>query len=161
MKLGVVSDTHNNVRNVKEIIRIFNDVGVDHVIHTGDITRPLTLELFKDLGMPLSGVFGNNDQELESLIDVAVACGFNFGSPPMHLEFSGQTIVVVHDPRELTESVVARASIALHGHTHLYRCERQGPLTIFNPGECAGHLRGLNAVGVVHVETGQTELLKF
>ena len=37
MKIGVVSDTHNNLRNVGRIVELFNDYGVERVIHTGDI----------------------------------------------------------------------------------------------------------------------------
>ena len=33
--------------------------------------------------------------------------------------------------------------------------------TVFNPGECAGHMVGFNAVGVVDLESMATELLKF
>ena len=46
MKIGVVSDTHNNIANVKKIINIFNYNRVDYVIHTGDITNTKTLEIF-------------------------------------------------------------------------------------------------------------------
>ena len=38
MRIGVVSDTHNNIKNVGKIVELFNASGVDRVIHTGDIT---------------------------------------------------------------------------------------------------------------------------
>ena len=49
MLAGVVSDTHNNVRNIKNLINIFNNEKVDLVIHTGDITSASSLNLFKSL----------------------------------------------------------------------------------------------------------------
>ena len=39
MIIGVISDTHNNLRNVKKIIELFNEKKVELVIHTGDITQ--------------------------------------------------------------------------------------------------------------------------
>ena len=51
--------------------------------------------------------------------------------------------------------------LALHGHTHLYRYEERGGQTIFNPGECAGHMKGFNAIGVVDLADLSAELLKF
>ena len=39
MLVGVVSDTHNNIKNIKEIICLFNEEQVDLVIHTGDISK--------------------------------------------------------------------------------------------------------------------------
>ena len=41
--IGVVSDTHNNLVNVREIVALFNAAGVSKVVHTGDITRPKRL----------------------------------------------------------------------------------------------------------------------
>lgn len=161
MKIGVVSDTHDNTRNVRDIVDLFNRNRVDHVIHTGDITKASTLEIFRELEAPLSGVFGNNDTELDQLAAVASRLGFDFGKPPLNLELHGRRIVVVHDPRELTDSTTRGSAIALHGHTHMLRIEQRELLTIFNPGECAGHMKGLNAVGLVDLNSLQPSLLKF
>ena len=43
MKIGVVSDTHNNLKNVGRIVELFNEAEVERVIHTGDITQAKTL----------------------------------------------------------------------------------------------------------------------
>ena len=67
MRIGVVSDTHNNLRNVARIVELFNEAHVDLVVHTGDITQAKTLDVLAGLSSPLVGVFGNNDQERESL----------------------------------------------------------------------------------------------
>ena len=161
MRIGVVSDTHNNSRNVLEIVRLFNEAKVDHVIHTGDITTAKTLKLFSRLSVPLSGVFGNNDVDVDSLLRIASLCDFQFQHPPLNLNIGERHVVVVHDPRELTGPLVKNIDVALHGHTHLLHIERRNNLTIFNPGECAGHMKGLNAIGVIDLESFQTSLLKF
>ena len=67
MRIGVVSDTHNNLKNVRKIVELFNAEGVDRVIHTGDISQAKTLDVLAGLDAPLFGVFGNNDQEREAL----------------------------------------------------------------------------------------------
>ena len=43
MRIGIVSDTHNNLKNCRKIVELFNDLTVDHVIHTGDITQAKTI----------------------------------------------------------------------------------------------------------------------
>ena len=158
MQIGVVSDTHNNLANVHEIVALFNAAGVGRVIHTGDITKGTTLDLFANLDAPLHGVFGNNDVEREGLQASIRANGFSFGEPPLELNWRGRRIVVVHDPLDLPGDGY---DLALHGHTHMHRCERRGERLIFNPGECAGHMRGYNAVGVVDLRVLETRLLKF
>ena len=161
MRIGVVSDTHNNLRNVGRIVELFNDARVARVVHTGDITQAKTLDALARLQAPLFGVFGNNDCERESLERAIETHGFSFREPPLECVWHGRRIVVVHDPRDLENLAHTRHDLALHGHTHLYRLAHTGKRLEFNPGECAGHLAGYNAVGVVDLEAMKTELLRF
>ena len=85
MRIGVVSDTHNNLKNVRRIVELFNAAAVDRVIHTGDITQAKTIEVFSQLDAPMSGVFGNNDQERTSLEAAIERYGFEFYEPPLQL----------------------------------------------------------------------------
>jgi putative phosphoesterase len=161
MRIGVVSDTHNNLRNVARIVELFNAAHVDRVIHTGDITQAKTLEVFAGLHAPLFGVYGNNDEELESLNYAVHRHGFLFAEPPLELLWHERRIIVVHDPLELEGELGPAHDLALHGHTHLHRCEERDGQLLFNPGECAGHMKGLNAVGVVDLESMTPELINF
>ena len=52
-RIGVVSDTHNNLANVRDIVALFNAAGVSRVVHTGDITQAKTLDVLAGLEMPL------------------------------------------------------------------------------------------------------------
>lgn len=162
MKIGIVSDTHNNLKNVRQIISLFNDVNVERVIHTGDISQAKVMEAFSALEAPLFGVYGNNDQgELESLAAAADAMGFHFIQPPLALEWAGKKIVVVHDPLELEPLDTHAYDVILHGHTHRLRVERNEHHMIFNPGECAGIMPGMNAIGVLDLLNLEHEVLKF
>lgn len=161
MRIGVVSDTHNNLRNVGRIVELFNDAHVDRVIHTGDITQAKTLDVFERLRAPLYGVFGNNDQELESLHYAVHRHGFVFAEPPLELLWHGRKIIVVHDPLEFEGSLDTSHDLALHGHTHLKRIEQRDEQLLFNPGECAGHMKGFNAVGVIDLGAMTPEILNF
>ncbi len=161
MRIGVVSDTHNNLKNVARIVELFNAARVECVIHTGDITQAKTIHAFAALEAPLWGVFGNNDQERESLDTAIAERGFRFVEPPLELHWHGRRIIVVHDPREFDGALSAQHHVALHGHTHHHRLERVPSQLIFNPGECAGHLDGYNAVGIVDLSSLEVELLRF
>ena len=55
MRIGVVSDTHNNLKSVAKIVSIFNDQKVEKVVHTGDITQSKTVEAFAEIKMPMYG----------------------------------------------------------------------------------------------------------
>jgi uncharacterized protein len=161
VRIGVVSDTHNHIANVRRIVELFADAGVERVVHTGDITQPKTLRALAELEAPLVGVLGNNDQgERESLGRVAGELGMRLADPPLELCWAGRRILVVHDPRELAFDL-GGYDLVLHGHTHERRIERTGGGLVFNPGECAGHLAGRNAVGVVDLRALEVEILRF
>jgi len=130
------------------------------VIHTGDITQAKTLRVLAGLEAPLVGVFGNND-ERESLAATAVLLGISLAEPPLHLTWHERKLVVVHDPRDLEAIALHTSDIALHGHTHDQVIERRDGTLIFNPGESAGHMTGYNAVGVIDLNSLETEILRF
>ena len=162
MRIGVVSDTHNNLRSVKRIVELFNEARVDRVVHTGDITQVKTVELLSELNAPLYGVYGNNDQgELAGLELCMRKYGFHFIQPPLVLDWAGRQIVVVHDPSLLDELVTNSFDVVLHGHTHLQTLQFEDSRLLFNPGECAGMLQGQNSIGIVDLLALQAEILRF
>lgn len=162
MKIGIVSDTHNNLKNCNRIVEMFNDAGVERVIHTGDITQAKTLEIFSNLTMPMWGVYGNNDVgEMDSLVSAASQFTFDILEPPLALNWHGQRIVVVHDPLELAMVNPDEFDVILHGHTHRQTIEYDGDQLTFNPGECAGHMSGFNAIGILDLADLQVEILNF
>ena len=151
MLVGVVSDTHNLVVNVEKIIDIFNKQGVDLVIHTGDITKASTLKRFSRLDSKLIGVYGNNDLEEKGLKETSLNNNFEFQEPPMVTEISGKKMLILHEPDEIKELIESDPSIdvVLHGHTHRYVNREINGVKIINPGECAGMLKGKNAIGIL------------
>jgi putative phosphoesterase len=160
MRIGVVSDTHNQLRNVRRIVELFNAARVDRIVHTGDITQARTLEAFEGLEAPLVGVFGNND-EREPLRAAARSAGIQLQDPPLSVVWEERRLLVVHDPYDLTDARLAAHDVVLHGHTHRSVCERRGGALLFNPGECAGHLTGHNTVGVLALDSLEVEWLRF
>ena len=163
MILGVVSDTHNHLSNVEKIIDIFNEKNVGKVIHTGDITQAKTLSRFSRLNCPLIGVYGNNDLEEKGLKGIARQNGFNFQNPPFLLTISNKKIAIFHEPEDIENCLKKNPSIQLiiHGHTHRYRNEKIGDVRIINPGECAGIIKGNNAIGVLNLEDLNFERIFF
>lgn len=160
MRVGVVSDTHDNLRNVARIVELLNEAQVERVVHTGDVSQPKTLDALAALEAPLFGVWGNNDREREGLARACARHGFDFRESGRELVWAERRILVVHDPREIELHLDAH-HLVLHGHDHRHRIERLGATLVVNPGECAGHLDGHNTVGVVDLVRLHVELLRF
>ena len=103
MKIGVVSDTHNNLKNIETIINIFNDEKISIVIHTGDISNANSLEQFSKLDSELIGVYGNNDRCELGLQEVAQKNNFQFQEPPRRLNLLDREIVIFHEPNNIDQ----------------------------------------------------------
>ena len=163
MQIGVVSDTHNNLKNIEKIISLFNREKVSSVVHTGDISNAKSLEKFKALNCRLTGVFGNNDRDELSLKEFAEENDFLFQEPPVVFDEANKQIAIFHEP-DLIESFLKRNNnidIVLHGHTHRYRMQHIGNTLVFNPGESAGMIEGSNAIGIVDLKTLLTRRIFF
>lgn len=161
MRVGVISDTHDNARNVARIVTVLREARVERVIHTGDITRASTLRLLAEIAVPVFGVFGNNDHDRASLAEVAAELGFELAEPPLELHWAGRRITVVHDRKAHPELALVGRDVLLHGHDHRLAIERIEGTLVFNPGECAGWLEGRNAVGVLDLVSLEADLLRF
>ena len=70
MKIGIISDTHDDITNTNKAIDIFEHNKVEVVIHAGDMISPPVINEFKRLtenGVKFFGIFGNNDGEKDGL----------------------------------------------------------------------------------------------
>ena len=163
MQIGVVSDTHNNLKNIDKIISLFNEEKVDLVIHTGDVTNANSLEKFSKLKCKLIGVYGNNDRNEKGLKEVASKYDFIFQEPPNSINLQNRNVVIFHEPDLIDDFLIKNEGIdiVIHGHTHRYRKETKYNTLIFNPGESAGMLQGKNSVGVIDLKDLSIERIFF
>tara|TARA_B100001559_G_C16492940_1_gene619291 strand:- start:1577 stop:2068 length:492 start_codon:yes stop_codon:yes gene_type:complete len=163
MLIGVVSDTHNNIKNIDRIISLFNDKEVDLVIHTGDITNPNSLKRFTKLNCKFAGVLGNNDRSEPGLIEAAKENSLRLEAPPLELSEFKRNITIFHEPDSIANYLEENkdTDIVLHGHTHRYRNETLNGILFFNPGESAGIFPGKNAIGIIDLEDLSIERIFF
>ena len=162
MIIGVTGDTHNNLKNIKTICSIFNENRVDLVLHTGDISLPKALLAFKCLDCPLKVVLGNNDiGEEKSLREASKEFDCEIFKEPYSLKLLEKKISHLHHPELIDNSMLLEFDVILHGHTHRYRLEKENNCLIFNPGECAGFLKGKNHVGLVSLKKLEAKIINF
>lgn len=154
MLIGIVSDTHNNSKNIDLIIDLFNAEDLSLVIHTGDITNAKSLSKFSRLKCNLVGVYGNNDRNEAGLKEVALKYNFTFQDPPNTLFLNGKNLAIFHEPEYIDNFLLKnpKIDIVLHGHTHRYRNEIDNNILYFNPGESAGIQKGKNAIGIIDLD---------
>src|SRR5512136_197226 len=95
MKVVVFSDTHDNLPAMQKIVEIFNQIGVEQVIHCGDVVAPFAFRVLEKLKAKITAVFGNNDGEHLGLKDMFAKLG-SITNPPRELTIGSKKIIMDH-----------------------------------------------------------------
>ena len=138
MRLGIISDTHDNVEAIKRAVELFGEEDVDALVHCGDFIAPPVLPLFD--GFELHGVLGNNDGELDGLelFFDDLGNGSDLHGRYAELEFDGTRIGVLHGDQGMdvvddwAES--GQYEYVLYGHFHRAEERDVDGTTVINPG---------------------------
>ena len=161
MKIGVISDTHDNLANIRMAVAAFLSRGVTAVLHAGDFCSPFTLAEFRPLkeqGVVMHAVFGNNDGDrlLLSARGQGI-CAFRDGASV--LELGGRRIALMHYP-DLAADLHASGAfdLVVYGHDHKKRIEGSKK-KLLNPGTCAGYLADAATVAVVDADDMRVEFV--
>ena len=145
MRLGILSDTHNNAANTQAALLLFRQQGVTQLVHCGDVNRAELLELFTGFEMWL--VWGNNDTDLSGLRVRAKQLGnIHCMGYDALLEFNGHHIGACHGDDEERLAGLARSGLCdwvFRGHSHIHGIEQiaksgRGTTKILNPGALGG-----------------------
>lgn len=139
MKIGVLSDTHDQYANILKAVQLLNEERVGLVIHCGDWVSPFTLKFYEELKCPIKGVFGNNDGDRfrhiqrvgQYKVDVSYEERF------LTLNIDGRKIAVFHgDYREITDALLKSGmyDAVFHGHFHISENVKVGKSLSLNPG---------------------------
>jgi len=150
MRIGIVSDTHDDLAAVEAAVALFEREGVDAVVHCGDFVAPFSVTPFDvgdgpDGGFDFYAVRGNNDGEwaVQSTVEsfgtyLGEAGTLSFGDSDPGGDAGGAVdVAVTHG----TSGVVVDALVdcgdydyVLHGHTHAHGVEERGGAVRVNPG---------------------------
>jgi putative phosphoesterase len=157
MKAGILSDSHDQRNAVEDALALFRGEGVAVVLHLGDVCRPDTIAAFRGCGIPLVGVYGNNDYEREGL---AAVSGGAFHRGPHMPEIGGRKVLMAHSFDELQEEIGegGKYDLILFGHTHRPLTMRIGRALILNPGEACGFLSGKATCAVIDLDTMEANI---
>jgi len=162
MKVGLLSDTHDRVPAIAELIQKMQERGVSLVMHAGDYCSPFSLEPFHNANMALLGIFGRNDGDPEGLKATAArGVGMELYESPHSFDVSGQRILIVHDLGEVNRRSIESHKFVVHGFTHKQETITRGKTLVINPGEACGWLTGQCTGAILDLETSEVEIISL
>jgi len=145
-RIGILSDTHGQVRRTAAAGELFRQLGVQAFVHCGDVGGPAVLDQLAGLRGWL--VRGNMDDEDPTLDDYARALGMTVArTVPLRLELGGCVLLAFHgheaqlglllDGSDATAALRAayqNVKYILYGHRHVPADSRYGSWRLINPG---------------------------
>lgn len=135
MKLGILSDTHDQLFRCERAIVLLQAAGAEVIVHCGDVTEPEIIQACAVLSCYF--VFGNNDyHSVAALREIAEVTGARSLELGGMITLAEKTIAVTHGHLRVEERrLLARnPDYFLSGHTHVAEDRRAGPTRFINPG---------------------------
>ncbi len=150
MKIGLISDTHDNFKTIEGAVRIFGEKGIEYIIHAGDITTPEAVEAFS--GLKMIGVLGNNDLDKQGLTSAFEKIGGELRGEICEIEEDNLLIGVYHgtDFRKRDALIQSgKYDVVVYGHTHKIDNKIVGNTMVINPGTANGWFFGYKATAAI------------
>lgn len=158
MRIGVISDSHDNLNHLKRVVDIFNkEQKVDFVVHCGDICSPFSVNILNKLTCEYVGVFGNNDGET---LGIHKLSGGRFVKPPLLKLINDKKIVVFHEG-DISELVDESVDYVLFGHTHNPLIKFKNNQIILNPGSLSGYMTENSTYAIIDLKEKNAEIFKL
>jgi uncharacterized protein len=156
MRIGILSDTHDRLPAIDRAIALFQQRGVQAVVHAGDLVAPFAARRLLTWTGPLYVIYGNNDGEREGLRKMLP----QIQDGPLWMEAGGKRILIHHYTDWCDPADVARADVIVTGHTHEVVTERRDGKLFLNPGECCGWLTGKCTVAILETDDLSVEIIE-
>lgn len=148
MKVGIISDSHDDIPAVRQAVGIMKERGCGFLIHAGDLCSPFIARIISESGLDHAAVFGNNDGDklvLSRTMDIAAA--------PRRIVVDGQSMVIFHEPFINDCLDPSRVDVLVYGHTHIQEVTRREGMLIVNPGALSGILVNEKTCAVYDTKT--------
>ncbi|MFX0138641.1 MAG: metallophosphoesterase [Candidatus Hodarchaeota archaeon] len=165
VKIGIISDTHDNINSARMAVQYFNSKSIDYCLHAGDIIAPFMAKLvFNDLKCKenLILVQGNNDGEITGNRLNFTKIGSKYTGNYYVGTIDNKKIFMQHDLHPtILESLASsnKFDLIIHGHTHSPEKKKIENTIIINPGECCGILTGKNTIALLDTKKLDAEII--
>jgi putative phosphoesterase len=162
MRIGIISDSHDDRRNLEIALGILEAEEVTQVLHCGDLCGPSIVELLS--GFEAWIARGNMDRhpELEQTVLETVGRGALAESHCLTLDGHQVAMIHGHQEGELRRLINAgEHAYVVHGHTHRRSNRRIGPTRVINPGALGGMRWQQRSFCILDLESGEVNVIEL
>jgi len=159
MKVGIISDSHDNIWNLDKAILELKEK-VQHIIHCGDFCAPFVMKHLEKSGLPVHCVFGNTSDEFSTKKVADSTKNVKLYGNLAEFELDDKKIVVNHYPYIAKAlALTGKYDFVFFGHNHKQSVEKVNNTVVVNPGEIMGRF-GTPTYAIVDLDSGDTEFFE-
>jgi putative phosphoesterase len=163
MKIGLISDTHNHLREARRALDLLLKRGAGHLVHCGDAGEDvvdLVSATCQEHGIRAHVAVGNCDRpQLEDAPFLTAPAGVERAEAPEFV-LAGKRCLALHGDRAeaLRQALESgRFDFVFTGHTHAPADQRRGKTRLVNPGSAARPRTGPPTVALLDLDTDQVD----
>ena len=150
MKIGLISDTHDQLDLTVSMVARLLDEGVAYLIHAGDIGQGVA-DYLATLPIKCVAVYGNTDTALRD-----PGGNLILQKQPYYFKIGSTTFKLMHQPYFLTPDT----DVVVFGHLHRFECQKAKALFL-NPGEVCAREKPLSEGALLDLEAMSVTYLAY
>ena len=163
MKIGILSDTHNNLTNLQAALKLFEQHGIETLIHCGDFTGVEAAQAMS--GFRVIAAFGNGDAASGEIRQALLGQNpENYAGLMYNGQIDGVRIAVTHGhlPGRVEELVHSgQFDYVFKGHSHRRIEEQVGFTRLINPGALGGLHIEERSICLLDLETRKADFINL
>ncbi len=165
MKIGIISDIHENFHNLILFLKQTKKHDLENIIFLGDFMNNGIAKTLAYSDIPVISIWGNNDGDKVAITKVAMSekskltVGFDTYD---FLEFDNRHIFITHYP--LLAKPMAKSGefdAVFYGHDHKKNIDKINDCIIVNPGELSAHKTGIATFAVYDTKSNTAGIIEL
>jgi putative phosphoesterase len=162
MKIGIISDTHDDMRNLQVALDRLRAQNVVAIFHCGDVCGPKIVRALEGFDVWIAQ--GNMDRHkgLEQAVEeIAGRTRFAWLHKPT---LNGYSLAIIHgDNEEVLGNLITSGNYAyvFHGHTHHRRDQTIGRTCVINPGALGGTRKRCYSFCILDLAAGSVRFVEL
>jgi putative phosphoesterase len=161
MRVGIISDTHDDASNLEAALEILAAERVTRILHCGDLCGP---EIVKALaGFDVWIAQGNMDRHLGLAQVVEGTLGRGRLAWLQRPMLDGYPVAMIHgDNEEALANLITSGgyTYVFYGHTHRRRDQTIGRTHVINPGALGGTRHQSRSFCILDLKTGEVRFVE-
>jgi putative phosphoesterase len=162
MKIGIISDTHDDMQNLQVALDRLRAQNVVALFHCGDVCGPKVVRAMEGFDVWIAQ--GNMDRHkglAQAIEETLKRTRFAW----LHkLTLDGYPLAMIHgDNEEVLGNLITSGNYAyvFHGHTHYRRDQTIGRTRVINPGALGGTRKQRYSFCILDLATGKVRFVEL